>query len=175
MAAIWHLKFRRIFELRNKISLDIIKERENPKHYYLGQNYFFIGTVVMCGVCLMLQRHGPRLKCAACRIVAHSGCISILLDRQNFTCKPTFRDVGVRQYREQTTIQHHWVHRRSQKGKCRQCGKVSASPQLILPFFGQRRKAVCNLQRIVLVEEKSWVKNFCSFVVEGARGARIII
>ncbi|XP_065345431.1 diacylglycerol kinase zeta-like isoform X3 [Cloeon dipterum] len=69
------------------------------------------------------QRHGPRLKCAACRIVAHSGCISQLLDRQNFTCKPTFRDVGVRQYREQTSIQHHWVHRRSQKGKCRQCGK----------------------------------------------------
>ncbi|CAB3368103.1 Hypothetical predicted protein [Cloeon dipterum] len=71
----------------------------------------------------LINRHGPRLKCAACRIVAHSGCISQLLDRQNFTCKPTFRDVGVRQYREQTSIQHHWVHRRSQKGKCRQCGK----------------------------------------------------
>ncbi|KAF4525636.1 hypothetical protein B566_EDAN001236 [Ephemera danica] len=69
------------------------------------------------------QRHGSRLKCAACRIVAHSNCIPILMDRQNFTCKPTFRDVGVRQYREQTSIQHHWVHRRSQKGKCRQCGK----------------------------------------------------
>ncbi|CAG2106022.1 unnamed protein product [Medioppia subpectinata] len=40
-----------------------------------------------------------------------------------FHCKPTFKDVGVRQYREQTVIHHHWVHRRHQKGRCRQCGK----------------------------------------------------
>lgn len=40
-----------------------------------------------------------------------------------FQCKPTFRDVGIRQYREQTVIQHHWVHRRYEKGKCQQCSK----------------------------------------------------
>jgi len=66
-----------------------------------------------------LQKHGPRLKCPACRIVAHACCVGGL----EFVCKPSFRDVGVRQYREQTTTHHHWVHRRSQKGKCANCGK----------------------------------------------------
>lgn len=59
-----------------------------------------------------LQKHGPRMKCAACKIIAHTSCIPILMDRMKFYCKPTFRDVGVRQYREQTSIHHHWVHRR---------------------------------------------------------------
>ncbi|XP_015432066.1 PREDICTED: eye-specific diacylglycerol kinase [Dufourea novaeangliae] len=65
------------------------------------------------------SKHGPRMKCAACRVVAHALCANSL----NFACKPSFRDVGVRQYREQTNTQHHWVHRRSQKGKCTNCGK----------------------------------------------------
>uniref|UniRef100_A0A8D8M3J0 Diacylglycerol kinase n=1 Tax=Cacopsylla melanoneura TaxID=428564 RepID=A0A8D8M3J0_9HEMI len=68
-------------------------------------------------------KHGPRMRCPSCKIVAHSSCISILLDKVKFTCKPSFRDVGVRQYREHTCIHHHWVHRRSQKGKCKQCSK----------------------------------------------------
>ncbi|KAI5732750.1 hypothetical protein M8J76_003712 [Diaphorina citri] len=68
-------------------------------------------------------KHGPRMRCPACKIVAHASCISILLDKVKFTCKPSFRDVGVRQYREHTCIHHHWVHRRSQKGKCKQCSK----------------------------------------------------
>ncbi|XP_017891101.1 eye-specific diacylglycerol kinase isoform X2 [Ceratina calcarata] len=65
------------------------------------------------------SKHGPRMKCAACRVVAHSVCATNL----NFACKSSFRDVGVRQYREQTSTHHHWVHRRSQKGKCANCGK----------------------------------------------------
>lgn len=69
------------------------------------------------------QKHGSRMKCSACKIVAHIACIDVLLDRVQFTCKPTFRDVGVRQYREQTVTHHHWVHRRSEKGKCKACGK----------------------------------------------------
>ncbi|XP_031333831.1 eye-specific diacylglycerol kinase [Photinus pyralis] len=68
-------------------------------------------------------KHGHRMKCSACNVIAHQSCVPILTDRVRFTCKPTFRDVGVRQYREQTSVQHHWVHRRSEKGKCRQCGK----------------------------------------------------
>lgn len=59
------------------------------------------------------------MKCAACRVVAHAVCAVSL----NFACKSSFRDVGVRQYREQTNTHHHWVHRRSQKGKCANCGK----------------------------------------------------
>lgn len=59
------------------------------------------------------------MKCAACRVVTHVLCFEHL----NFACKSNFRDVGVRQYREQTQTQHHWVHRRSQKGKCSNCGK----------------------------------------------------
>jgi diacylglycerol kinase (ATP) len=73
---------------------------------------------------LPLQKHGPRMKCSACKIIAHTSCINVLMERTKFYCKATFRDAGVRQYREQTCIHHHWVHRRSQKGKCKQCGKV---------------------------------------------------
>lgn len=64
------------------------------------------------------------MKCSACKIIAHTACIDVLMDRLHFTCKPTFRDVGIRQYREQTVTHHHWVHRRSEKGKCKACGKV---------------------------------------------------
>ncbi|CAN7995042.1 unnamed protein product, partial [Ixodes hexagonus] len=69
------------------------------------------------------SKHGPRMKCPACKITVHAGCVSILSDKMKFQCKPTFKDVGIRQYREQTVIQHHWVHRRYEKGRCQQCGK----------------------------------------------------
>ncbi|XP_062700197.1 eye-specific diacylglycerol kinase isoform X2 [Aedes albopictus] len=69
------------------------------------------------------SKHGPRMKCSACKIIAHASCISVLMERTQLQCKPTFRDVGVRQYREQTKTTHHWIHRRTEKGKCKQCGK----------------------------------------------------
>lgn len=69
------------------------------------------------------------MKCSACNVVVHQQCIEALRDKVKFTCKPTFRDVSLRQYREQSTTHHHWVHRRSEKGKCRQCGKVTTHPQ----------------------------------------------
>ncbi|XP_061705739.1 eye-specific diacylglycerol kinase isoform X3 [Cydia pomonella] len=72
---------------------------------------------------LECKKIGTRMRCSACRIITHEGCLDALLNRLQFACKPTFRDVGVRQYREQTTIHHHWVHRRSEKGKCKACGK----------------------------------------------------
>ncbi|XP_074039170.1 retinal degeneration A isoform X2 [Leptinotarsa decemlineata] len=68
-------------------------------------------------------KHGSRMKCSACNVIAHQNCISVLVEKVKFFCKPTFRDVGVRQYREHTSVQHHWVHRRSEKGKCRNCSK----------------------------------------------------
>ena len=78
-----------------------------------------------------------RVKCVACRVIAHEGCISTLNDR--FPCKETFREC-VRTYREQTVILHHWVtryvrprlrflmscwehFRRQCKGRCHNCGK----------------------------------------------------
>lgn len=72
----------------------------------------------------LLQKSGVRYKCSCCKIVCHTNCLSVL-EHLKFSCKPTFRDVGVRSYREQTSTKHHWVHRRQQKGKCKACGKVS--------------------------------------------------
>ncbi|CAN8022488.1 unnamed protein product, partial [Ixodes persulcatus] len=46
------------------------------------------------------SKHGPRMKCPACKITVHAGCVSILSDKMKFQCKPTFKDVGIRQYRE---------------------------------------------------------------------------
>lgn len=74
------------------------------------------------------------MKCSACKIIAHASCIALLMERSQLACKPTFRDVGVRQYREQTRTLHHWIHRRTEKGKCKQCGKVS------LDIFNESQK-----------------------------------
>ncbi|KAH0510133.1 Diacylglycerol kinase iota [Microtus ochrogaster] len=43
-----------------------------------------------------------RRKCAVCKIVVHTACIEQL---------------------EKNFVRHHWVHRRRQDGKCKQCGK----------------------------------------------------
>uniref|UniRef100_A0A8D3EE48 Diacylglycerol kinase n=1 Tax=Scophthalmus maximus TaxID=52904 RepID=A0A8D3EE48_SCOMX len=69
-----------------------------------------------------LQKSISRRKCAACKIVAHTICIE-QLEKINFRCKPSFRDSGSRNIREPTVVRHHWVHRRRQEGKCKQCGK----------------------------------------------------
>uniref|UniRef100_A0A8C3DVR7 Diacylglycerol kinase n=1 Tax=Corvus moneduloides TaxID=1196302 RepID=A0A8C3DVR7_CORMO len=61
-------------------------------------------------------------KCAACKIVVHTPCIE-QLEKINFRCKPSFRESGSRNIREPIVVRHHWVHRRRQEGKCRQCGK----------------------------------------------------
>ncbi|XP_016303139.1 diacylglycerol kinase iota isoform X1 [Sinocyclocheilus anshuiensis] len=69
-----------------------------------------------------IAKSAPRRKCAACKIVVHTACIEEL-DKINFRCKPTFREGGSRCLRDQSVLRHHWVHRRRQEGKCRQCGK----------------------------------------------------
>nr|XP_057922103.1 diacylglycerol kinase iota isoform X4 [Doryrhamphus excisus] len=72
--------------------------------------------------CLLKAASAPRKKCAACKIVVHTGCMEHL-EKINFRCKPTFREGGSRCLREQNVLRHHWVHRRRQEGKCKQCGK----------------------------------------------------
>nr|XP_020654352.1 diacylglycerol kinase zeta isoform X4 [Pogona vitticeps] len=73
-------------------------------------------------VAKMLQKTLSKRKCAACKIVVHTPCIE-QLEKINFRCKPSFRESGSRNVREPTVVRHHWVHRRRQEGKCRQCGK----------------------------------------------------
>uniref|UniRef100_A0A8K9XCW9 Diacylglycerol kinase n=1 Tax=Oncorhynchus mykiss TaxID=8022 RepID=A0A8K9XCW9_ONCMY len=51
---------------------------------------------------LKTAKSAPRRKCAACKIVVHTACIEQL---------------------DKNMLRHHWVHRRRQEGKCRQCGK----------------------------------------------------
>ncbi|OXB57667.1 hypothetical protein ASZ78_007740 [Callipepla squamata] len=53
--------------------------------------------------------------------VGEQNCMAKLLI--NFRCKPSFRESGSRNVREPIVVRHHWVHRRRQEGKCRQCGK----------------------------------------------------
>ncbi|XP_049540536.1 eye-specific diacylglycerol kinase-like [Anopheles darlingi] len=69
-------------------------------------------------------KHGLRMKCSACKTIVHTNCINALTGKSQLQCKPTFRDVGVRQYREQTMTTHHWLPRRTEKGKCKQCSKA---------------------------------------------------
>ena len=49
---------------------------------------------------------GHRVKCVACRVISHEGCISTLNDR--FPCKETFREC-VRKYREQVESSHQFL------------------------------------------------------------------
>ncbi|TDG41830.1 hypothetical protein AWZ03_011745 [Drosophila navojoa] len=72
-------------------------------------------------------KSGQRMKCSACQLIAHQNCIPMVNEKTQLACKPTYRDVGIRQYREQTTTHHHWVHRKLEKGKCKQCGKAVQS------------------------------------------------
>ncbi|XP_029969698.1 diacylglycerol kinase iota isoform X2 [Salarias fasciatus] len=72
--------------------------------------------------CLLKTASAPRKKCAACKIVVHTSCME-QLEKINFRCKPTFREGGSRCLRDQNVLRHHWVHRRRQEGKCKQCGK----------------------------------------------------
>ena len=72
---------------------------------------------------LIGQRTGSRMKCSGCRIVVHISCIP----QMKFPCRATYWDGDLRQYRENTTTIHHWVHRRSQTGKCQNCSKVSST------------------------------------------------
>ncbi|XP_038156133.1 diacylglycerol kinase iota isoform X3 [Cyprinodon tularosa] len=78
---------------------------------YLGEDACLLKTT----------KSAPRRKCAACKIVVHTSCIE-QLEKINFRCKPTFREGGSRCLRD-NVLRHHWVHRRRQEGKCKQCGK----------------------------------------------------
>uniref|UniRef100_A0A672P7M4 Diacylglycerol kinase n=1 Tax=Sinocyclocheilus grahami TaxID=75366 RepID=A0A672P7M4_SINGR len=80
---------------------------------YVGETYCFAKS---------LQKSLPRHKCASCKIAVHTVCMD-QLEKINFRCKPSFKDPGIRNVRETPNMRHHWVHRRRQDGKCRQCGK----------------------------------------------------
>ncbi|KAM4619544.1 diacylglycerol kinase zeta-like [Polymixia lowei] len=80
---------------------------------YVGEQYCVAKT---------LQKSVGRRKCAGCKISVHTTCME-QLEKINFRCKPSFREPGPRAIREANVVRHHWVHRRRQTGKCRQCGK----------------------------------------------------
>ncbi|KAI3371029.1 hypothetical protein L3Q82_023516, partial [Scortum barcoo] len=80
---------------------------------YVGEQYCIAKS---------LQKSVARKKCAGCKISVHTMCMK-QLEKINFRCKPSFREPGSRAVREPNVVRHHWVHRRRQTGKCRQCGK----------------------------------------------------
>ncbi|XP_054475706.1 diacylglycerol kinase zeta [Anoplopoma fimbria] len=80
---------------------------------YVGEQYCIAKS---------LQKSVARKKCAGCKISVHTMCME-QLEKINFRCKPSFREPGCRAVRESNVVRHHWVHRRRQTGKCRQCGK----------------------------------------------------
>uniref|UniRef100_A0A8C8B450 Diacylglycerol kinase n=1 Tax=Otus sunia TaxID=257818 RepID=A0A8C8B450_9STRI len=105
---------------KNQI-LTIIFSQENA----VNGEHLWLETNVSGDLCYLgeesCQKSALRRKCAACKIVVHNACME-QLDKINFRCKPTFREGGSRSPRE-NFVRHHWVHRRRQEGKCKQCGK----------------------------------------------------
>ncbi|XP_016299712.1 diacylglycerol kinase iota-like isoform X2 [Sinocyclocheilus anshuiensis] len=107
-------------ELRSTV--DWSENAVNGDHLWLETNCS--GDLCYLGeeTCVVkIAKSAPRRKCAACKIVVHTACIEAL-DKINFHCKPTFRESGSQCLRD-NVLRHHWVHRRRQEGKCRQCGK----------------------------------------------------
>uniref|UniRef100_A0A8C8GX13 Diacylglycerol kinase n=1 Tax=Oncorhynchus tshawytscha TaxID=74940 RepID=A0A8C8GX13_ONCTS len=104
-----------------RTSVDWTETAVNGEHLWLETSCS--GELCYLGedTCVLKTKSAPRRKCAACKIVVHTACIE-QLDKINFRCKPTFREGGSRCLRD-NMLRHHWVHRRRQEGKCRQCGK----------------------------------------------------
>uniref|UniRef100_A0A672IPN9 Diacylglycerol kinase n=1 Tax=Salarias fasciatus TaxID=181472 RepID=A0A672IPN9_SALFA len=72
---------------------------------YLGEDACLLKTA----------KSAPRKKCAACKIVVHTSCMEQLEKRVGKTFRSSVQ--------QQNVLRHHWVHRRRQEGKCKQCGK----------------------------------------------------
>ncbi|CAH8586850.1 unnamed protein product [Schistosoma mattheei] len=73
-------------------------------------------------------KSGAKRKCSVCHIVCHVNCLPLV----QVSCRPTFREAFIHDYRtEKTYTTHHWVKRRKQNKKCNHCGK---SLQSILGF-----------------------------------------
>ncbi|XP_059508258.1 diacylglycerol kinase iota [Stegostoma tigrinum] len=106
-----------------RTSPDWTENAINGDHVWLETNvsgdYCYLGEEN----CLVkITKSVPRRKCAACKIIVHTVCVE-QLEKISFHCKPTYREGGSRSLREQSFVRHHWVHRRRQEGKCKQCGK----------------------------------------------------
>lgn len=91
---------------------------------------------------------GSRVKCSSCKIIVHSECISILVGRMRITCRSTFQDADIGSYRENTVIKHHYIARRTEKGRCRTCSKS----------FGGKVKSLLNE---TVAMSCSWCKDMC--------------
>ncbi|XP_058153411.1 diacylglycerol kinase iota isoform X3 [Dasypus novemcinctus] len=105
-----------------RATLDWSENAVNGEHLWLETNVS--GDLCYLGEenCqVRFAKSALRRKCAVCKIVVHAACIE-QLEKINFRCKPTFREGGSRSPRE-NFVRHHWVHRRRQEGKCKQCGK----------------------------------------------------
>uniref|UniRef100_A0A8C2K7Y4 Diacylglycerol kinase n=1 Tax=Cyprinus carpio TaxID=7962 RepID=A0A8C2K7Y4_CYPCA len=112
-------------ELRSTV--DWSENAVNGDHLWLETNCS--GDLCYLGeeTCVVkIAKSAPRRKCAACKIVVHTAfCILIVLHVlwQN---EPLLARLHVTRcvcLRQQNVLRHHWVHRRRQEGKCRQCGK----------------------------------------------------
>ena len=81
-------------------------------------SHTFVPTQSMGDGCYLNNKckgqYGEKFKCIACRIMVHEKCIPDL--NKDFICRQTFRE-SVRKYREQTTVQHHWVERKNPSAK----------------------------------------------------------
>ncbi|XP_077195988.1 diacylglycerol kinase iota isoform X2 [Paroedura picta] len=105
-----------------RMALEWSENAVNGEHIWLDTNVSgdlcYLGEE-SCQV--KFSKSAVRRKCAACKIVVHNACME-QLEKINFRCKPTFREGSSRSPRE-NFVRHHWVHRRRQEGKCKQCGK----------------------------------------------------
>uniref|UniRef100_A0A0R3PGW9 Phorbol-ester/DAG-type domain-containing protein n=1 Tax=Angiostrongylus costaricensis TaxID=334426 RepID=A0A0R3PGW9_ANGCS len=72
------------------------------------------------------RKIGEKRRCAACHIVAHTSCFS-LLAKLNLNCKVTFHDHTMKKRPSKEMIDslsmHHWIHKWRHEGRCSKCEK----------------------------------------------------
>uniref|UniRef100_A0A0K0DP99 DAGKc domain-containing protein n=1 Tax=Angiostrongylus cantonensis TaxID=6313 RepID=A0A0K0DP99_ANGCA len=72
------------------------------------------------------RKIGEKRRCAACHIVAHTSCFS-LLAKLNLNCKVTFHDHTMKKQPSKEMIDslsmHHWIHKWRHEGRCSKCEK----------------------------------------------------
>ncbi|MGH0115616.1 UNVERIFIED_CONTAM: hypothetical protein FKN15_037939 [Acipenser sinensis] len=90
-------------ENRDEQNSDMLGSLQEMSNEGMSEDESEQGTSTRASYSVFTVKSAPRRKCAACKIVVHTACME-QLEKQNI-------------------VRHHWVHRRRQDGKCRQCGK----------------------------------------------------
>ncbi|XP_041352242.1 diacylglycerol kinase zeta-like isoform X2 [Gigantopelta aegis] len=100
------------------LKVDWTIEATNNEHIWVDTNTAGKYCQALDSVC---RKRGNRMKCIACRLIAHTSCIPLLKEGiLPAKCKPTFQDDPNKAL---IPDGHHWLLRYTVVGRCKGCGE----------------------------------------------------